>query len=58
MKDSVGGFANVYIAEEVKDNKFKIGGGKEGLKISWQVSGIRHDKQSLEIDQAVEILKQ
>ncbi len=54
----VGGYANVYIAEEVKNNKFKIGGGNPGLKVSWQVSGIRHDKQSQEIDQTVEFLKQ
>jgi hypothetical protein len=39
----VGGFASVYIADEVRDNRFKIGGGKPGLKVSWQITGIRHD---------------
>jgi hypothetical protein len=40
---SIGGFAPVYIAEEIANNRFKIAGGKEGLKVSWQVTGIRHD---------------
>lgn len=39
----IGGFAPVYIAQEIEGNAFKIAGGKTGLKISWQVTGIRHD---------------
>jgi hypothetical protein len=39
----IGGFAQVYIAEEIHDNKFKVSGGKDGLKVSWQVTGIRKD---------------
>jgi hypothetical protein len=39
----IGGFAPVYIAQEVQDNRFKIAGGEPGLKVSWQVTGIRHD---------------
>ena len=39
----IGGYAQVYIAEEVKDNQFKIGGGKPGMKVSWQVTGTRND---------------
>lgn len=39
----IGGYAPVYIAEEITDNKFKIAGGKPNLKISWQVTGIRQD---------------
>ena len=39
----VGGYAPVYVAEEVHDNAFKIAGGKSGLKVSWQVTGIRQD---------------
>ena len=34
---------DIYIAEEISGNKFKIGGGKPGAKVSWQVTGIRHD---------------
>ena len=40
---SIGGFAPVYIKEKVKGNKFVIAGGKAGLEVSWQVTGIRQD---------------
>jgi len=33
----------VYIAEEVEDNQFEIAGGEPGMKVSWQVTGIRAD---------------
>jgi hypothetical protein len=39
----IGGFAPVYIASEIAANRFQIGGGKPGLKVSWQVTGIRRD---------------
>lgn len=39
----IGGYAPVYIASEVSSNTFSIGGGKPGMKVSWQVSGVRHD---------------
>lgn len=39
----IGGFAPVFIQEEITANRFKIGGGQPGLKISWQVTGIRKD---------------
>jgi hypothetical protein len=39
----IGGFAPVYVSAEIKDNKFRIAGGRAGLKISWLVTGIRHD---------------
>ncbi len=34
---------NLYIAQEVKGNRFRIAGGKPGMKVSWQLTGIRHD---------------
>ncbi len=40
----IGGFAQVYIAEEISNNRFKIAGGKSGMKVSWQVTGTRHDR--------------
>lgn len=40
---TIGGFAPVYVAAEIADNKFSIAGGKPGMKVSWQVTGIRHD---------------
>ena len=39
----IGGFAEVYIAEEFSDNQFTIAGGYPGLKVSWQITGIRQD---------------
>ncbi|MCX7737082.1 MAG: hypothetical protein N2319_10245 [Candidatus Kapabacteria bacterium] len=40
----IGGYAQVYISQEIENNKFKIAGGRKNLKVSWQVTGIRHDK--------------
>jgi hypothetical protein len=34
---------NLYIASEIAGNKFTIAGGKPGAKVSWLVTGIRHD---------------
>lgn len=33
----------LYIAQEIKDNRFAIAGGAPNMKVSWQVTGIRHD---------------
>ena len=35
---------NLYVAEEVASNRFKIAGGGRGSKVSWQVTGIRRDE--------------
>ncbi len=40
----IGGFAPVYVAREIEGNAFLIAGGTPGLKVSWQVTGIRHDR--------------
>jgi hypothetical protein len=34
---------NLYIAEEISNNRFKVAGGTPGMKVSWQVTGIRQD---------------
>lgn len=39
----IGGSAPVYVAREIRDNRFVIAGGRPGLKVSWQITGIRHD---------------
>jgi hypothetical protein len=39
----IGGFAPVYVAEEIAGNRFVIAGGRPGLKVSWQVTGVRRD---------------
>jgi hypothetical protein len=33
----------LHVAREVTQNRFKIAGGRPGGKVSWQVTGIRHD---------------
>ena len=53
----IGGFANVYIAEEVDNNMFKIAGGKQGMKVSWQVSAVRHDPVSAKHQKPIEEYK-
>jgi hypothetical protein len=43
----VGGFAPVYVSSEIAGNQFSIAGGTSGLKVCWQVTGIRKDKYAL-----------
>jgi len=40
----IGQLAQAFVAEEVKDNQFKIRSDKPNVKVSWQVTGIRQDK--------------
>ncbi|GAA4371596.1 hypothetical protein [Hymenobacter koreensis] len=35
---------NLYVGAEVQGNRFRIAGGAPGGRVSWQVTGIRHDK--------------
>jgi hypothetical protein len=39
----IGGFAPVYVADEIAANSFRIAGGRVGMKVSWQVTGTRKD---------------
>ena len=39
----IGAFAQLYIAEEIEGNRFKIAGGAPGMKVSWMVTGVRQD---------------
>ena len=34
---------NLHIAQEIANNQFMIAGGQPGMKVSWQVTGVRHD---------------
>jgi hypothetical protein len=34
---------NLYVADEVANNRFRICGGRPGGRVSWQVTGIRKD---------------
>ena len=33
----------LYVAQEIQSNTFRIAGGTPGLKVSWQVTGVRQD---------------
>jgi DNA-binding Lrp family transcriptional regulator len=37
---------NLHIAEGIKNHRFKIAGGSSGMKVSWQVTGVRNDPYS------------
>ncbi len=39
----IGGFAPIFVAEEIQENRFKIAGGDPQMRVSWQVTGIRQD---------------
>lgn len=45
---------NLHIAAEVRDGRFAIAGGTPGLKVSWQVTGVRNDPYARDNRIAVE----
>ena len=51
----VGGYAPVYVANELRQGAFVIAGGKPGLKVCWQITGERQDAYAkahpLEVEQ-------
>ncbi|MFH1690808.1 MAG: hypothetical protein ABIE42_11340 [Candidatus Eisenbacteria bacterium] len=53
----IGGFAPVYVAEEVRGGRFMIAGGEPGMKVSWQVTGVRHDPLAVASRMSVEVDK-
>lgn len=48
---------NLYIAQEVQGNRFQIAGGAPGLRVSWQVTGIRQDAYAVANPIVVEVEK-
>jgi hypothetical protein len=34
---------DLHVADEVAGNRFRIAGGKPGMKVSWQVTAVRSD---------------
>ena len=48
---------NLYIAQEIQGNRFRIAGGQPGAKISWQVTGIRNDPYAAQNRMQVEVNK-
>jgi hypothetical protein len=33
----------LYVAREIRDHQFQIAGGRPGMRVSWMVTGVRHD---------------
>jgi hypothetical protein len=48
---------NLYIAEEVANNQFKISGGQPGMKVSWSITGARQDAYAKAHPLVVEVEK-
>jgi hypothetical protein len=53
----VGGYAPVYVAQEVVNNAFVIAGGTPGLKVCWMITGVRNDPYTREHTIPVEPMK-
>ncbi len=53
----LGQFAEAIVAEEIADNRFAIKTDKPGVKVSWQVTGIRQDAWAKAHPMEVEPLK-
>lgn len=52
---SIGGPApNLHVSQEISNSRFKIAGGTAGMKVSWQVTGIRRDARAKRNPLAVE----
>ncbi len=58
---TIGGWAPVFIALKVENNRFLIAGGQPGLEVSWRVEAIRNDAYvraygaPVEIDKPAEV---
>ncbi len=40
----IGDFAQAIVAQKIQNNQFVIRTDKPNIEVSWQVTGIRHDK--------------
>jgi len=47
----------LYVAQEIQSNSFRIAGGTPGLKVSWQVTGVRQDAYARTNPLVVEVEK-
>ena len=48
---------NLYVAEKISGNRFRIAGGEPGSEVSWQVTGVRHDPLAVASRMTVELDK-
>lgn len=55
----IGGYAPIFIAEKIKDGRFVIAGGTQGMEVSWAVYAERNDPYLQQHPEAkqVEVLK-
>jgi hypothetical protein len=53
----IGGFAPLYIATEVQNSRFSIGGGTPGMKVSWLITAVRSDEYMQDNPFQVEVPK-
>ncbi len=53
----IGGYAPVYVAQEISNNTFMIAGGTPSLKVSWMVTGKRNDPYTQNHEIPVEPMK-
>lgn len=54
----IGGYAQVYVKQKVKNNRFVIAGGKSDIEVSWMITGIRQDDYAKENRIIPEVSKQ
>ena len=47
----------LYIAQEIRDNRFQIAGGPPGLKVSWLITAVRNDPYIQRYGAPVEVEK-
>jgi hypothetical protein len=48
---------NLHVAQEIANHQFSIAGGASGMKVSWQVTGVRHDAYAKAHPLVVEVKK-
>ncbi len=53
----IGGYSPVFVASEIAGNQFVVAGGRPGLVVSWQVTGIRRDAYAEKNRVVVEVEK-
>ncbi len=53
----IGGYSPVFVASEIAGNQFLVTGGRPGLVVSWQVTGIRRDAYAEKNRVVVEVEK-
>jgi hypothetical protein len=48
---------NLHVAQEIAHHQFSIAGGAPGMKVSWQITGVRHDAYAKAHPLVVEVKK-